>query len=516
MASSDSKGTRASNASVLAYDTAFFGHPRGLSTLFFTEMWERFSYYGMRAILFLFMVAEVERGGFGLTPEIAGAIYGLYTAGVYLLALPGGWIADRLIGQKKAIWYGGIIIAAGHFSMAIPSVQTFYLGLVLIVVGTGLLKPNISTIVGDLYPDGGARRDAGFSIFYMGINIGAFLSPLVCGYLGEQVNWHYGFAAAGVGMVVGLIQFRLTGKYLGDIGDAPALAADNPSADAASRKRLMNIVAGVTLAIGAFVALALFGVVPINPLVMVRFASAVIIGSALVYFLYIFLAGGLSAVERKRVGVIVILFFFSAMFWSGFEQAGSSLNLFAERFTDRVIFGWEMPASWLQSVNPLLIIALAPLFGMLWIRLAMKQMEPSSPLKFGFGLLLLGLGFLIMVFASHVAVAGGLASPIWLILVYLLHTSGELALSPVGLSTVTKLAPRRFVGQMMGIWFISISLGNLIAGKIAGGFDPENVQTMPDLFMTVVISTMGAGALLVLLSPLFKSWLPSENTTTKP
>jgi proton-dependent oligopeptide transporter, POT family len=485
----------------------WFGHPRGLSTLFFTEMWERFSYYGMRAILFLFMVAEVERGGFGLTPEIAGAIYGLYTAGVYLFALPGGWLADKLIGQRRAIWYGGIIIATGHFSMAVPRVETFFLGLVLIVIGTGLLKPNISTIVGDLYPEGGARRDAGFSVFYMGINIGAFLAPLICGYLGENVNWHYGFAAAGFGMVVGLIQYKLTERHLGTLGTAPSPTHDDPSLQAAYHRKAMQwmwIAIGI---ISLVVAAALMGVFTINAIAVSSVAGGVIIGVAIAFFAYVLIAGGLDPAEKRRIGVIAILFVFSAMFWSGFEQAGSSLNLFAERYTDRVFFGWEMPASWLQSVNPLLIIALAPIFGMLWIRLAQKNLEPSSPLKFAFGLILLGLGFVVMIFAARIAVAGGFPSPMWLVLTYLLHTSGELALSPVGLSAVTKLAPRRFVGQMMGIWFISISLGNLIAGRIAGRFDPEQLEQMPDLFLTIVLSTIGAGVVLAIASRPMRKWI---------
>lgn len=488
-------------------DTRWFGHPRGLSTLFFTEMWERFSYYGMRAILFLFMVAEVERGGFGLTPEIAGAVYGLYTAGVYLLALPGGWLADRLIGQRRAIWYGGLTIAAGHFAMAVPTAETFYLGLVLIVVGTGLLKPNISTIVGDLYPEGGARRDAGFSVFYMGINIGAFLAPLVCGYLGESVNWHYGFAAAGVGMVLGLIQYKLTERNLGDLGMRPSAAHADETLQAAYTARAMRALGGVGLLLGAFVVAVLIGAVPINAIALSNVAGFVIVGTAVAFFAYVLLFGNLSPVEKRRIGVIAVLFVFSAMFWSGFEQAGSSLNLFAERYTDRVLFGWEMPASWLQSVNPIFIIALAPVFGVLWVRLAQRNLEPSSPLKFALGLIMLGLGFGVMVFAAQIAVAGGFPSPMWLVLMYLLHTTGELALSPVGLSTVTKLAPRRLVGQMMGIWFISISLGNLIAGRIAGNFDPEQLSQMPDLFLTITLWTVGAGVVLALLARPMRAWI---------
>ncbi|MDH5823036.1 peptide MFS transporter [Luteimonas sp. RD2P54] len=474
-------------------------HPAGLYTLFFLEMWERFSYYGMRAILFLFMVAAVETGGLGFSEEYAGAVYGLYTAGVYLLAVPGGWIADRLIGQQKAVWYGGIVIALGHFSLAVPDMHFFYLGLFLIVVGTGLLKPNASTIVGELYPDGGARRDAGFSLFYMGINLGAFIGPLIVGGLGEGANWHYGFAAAGVGMVLGVIQYQLQRHKLGDAGRLPT----RDVADPADAGRLRNEWRGFWIAVGALVlaaAAVLFGLVGFDPVLVARGAAAAIIGVAVVYFAYILMFGRIDAQDRRRVWLLVILYVFSAMFWSGFEQAGSSLNIFAERYTDRWILGWEMPASWLQSVNPIFIILLAPVFASIWIRLGARNLNPSVPVKFGLGLISLGLGFAVMAFAASLAVSGDRVLPLWLVLTYLLHTTGELCLSPVGLSAVTKLAPRKFLGQMMGLWFISISLGNLFAGLIAGQFDRESLPQMPSMFLSIFLWTAGPGVLLLLLS----------------
>ena len=456
----------------------WFGHPRGLATLFFTEMWERFSYYGMRALLVLFMTAAIvdpAGGGLGLNDKVAGAIYGLYTAAVYLLALPGGWIADRLLGQRKAIWYGGIIIASGHFSMAIPTTATFFLGLLLIVFGTGLLKPNISTIVGDLYPEGGARRDAGFSIFYMGINVGAFASPLICGYLGEQINWHLGFGCAGVGMVLGVIQYALTQRSMGDIGVRPSA----PLPDAAARKA-WAIIFGVVAVVALLFVIGVTGIVAYDPVTLAHGATGVIIGSAVAYFVYALFFAKLNGAEQKRVIAIAILLVACSLFWSGFEQAGSSLNLFGERFTDRDIFGFEMPASWLQSVNALFIIGFAPFFAAMWVWLARRNLEPSSPLKFAFGLIFLGLGFLVMYFASKIVVSGmlnegepNLVLPTWLILTYLLHTFGELCLSPVGLSTMTKLAPRMMVGQIMGLWFMATAFGNLIAGLVAGQFEPE-------------------------------------------
>jgi proton-dependent oligopeptide transporter, POT family len=474
-----------------AADTSFFGHPRGLATLFFTEFWERFSYYGMRALLVLFMTqaVAVKNAGLGFNDVRAGAIYGLYTAAVYLLALPGGWVADQILGQRRAVFLGGAIIAAGHFSMAVPSIVTFYLGLVLIVLGTGLLKPNISTMVGELYPEGGARRDAGFSVFYMGINLGAFVSPLVCGWLGERVGWHFGFAAAGIGMVLGLVQYSLGGKYLGQAGLYP-----NDSGDAQARRRkLLGLAGGAALVVVLALVLGMMGIAIER---VAQWTGVVIVGLALVYLVAQLVAGGLEPVEKKRMVVIFVLFVFSALFWAGFEQAGSSLNLFAERLTDRVYFNWEMPTSWLQSVNPILIIALAPVFAWLWVALAKRNLEPSSPAKFAWGLILLGLGFGVMVWAAILTQSQTRqVGSIWLILTYFFHTCGELCLSPVGLSTVTKLAPHRKVGQMMGIWFMSLSLGNLIAGLVAGLFAQ---LPLPQLFGAVFATTAGAGLILTL------------------
>ncbi|CAN5803389.1 peptide MFS transporter [soil metagenome] len=489
-------------AGPLKDDQAFFGHPRGLSTLFFTEMWERFSYYGMRAILILFMTAAAAEGGLGMDTQQAGAIYGLYTAFVYLLALPGGWIADRLIGQRTAVLYGGIIIAAGHFSMAIPAITgalgvlpPFFAGLALIVVGTGLLKPNVSTMVGELYSRDDSRRDAGFSIFYMGINLGAFIAPIVTGYLGESINWHLGFAAAGLGMVLGVIQYLAGAGNLGTAGLRPNMEMEPRLTGSGSSILALAVVAILVLFIAM---LQLFGVVDLTTAVGIAGASGVIIVAlSLTYFGYMFVAGGLNPVEKRRMSVIVVLFFFSAVFWSGFEQAGSSLNLFARDLTNRTIGGWEMPASWLQSVNSIFIILLAPVFAWFWVWSSRRRLEPSSPIKFAFGLVFLGLGFLVMVGASSRALSGEQVSPMWLVLTYLLHTMGELALSPVGLSTVTRLAPHRMVGQMMGVWFMSIALGNLIAGQVAGLFD-----TLPlmQLFGAVAATAIGAGLILGLLS----------------
>jgi len=474
-------------------EPTWLGHPRGLSTLFFTELWERFSYYGMRGILILYMTNETINGGMGMSTVTAGAIYGLYTAAVYMVALPGGWIADRLMGQRTSIFTGGIIIAAGHFTMAIPSTPSFYLGLILIVIGTGFLKPNVSAIVGGLYPEGGSRRDAGFSVFYMGINIGAFAGPLICGYLGENVNWHYGFGAAGIGMVLGLIQYKVGYKFLKDVGLPP----DDGAEKMAEAKRKLSI--GIAAIVGIGVILTVVRMTGMWVFTLDDFAKALggfVIALAVLYFLYVLAFGHLNRQEKGRVIVIFLLFIGAALFWSGFEQAGSSMNLFAEQLTNRVVFGWESPASWLQSINPLFIIIFAPVFGWLWLYLGTRA--PSIPVKFGMGLALLGVGFLVMAWgASFTDPTGPGVSPMWLVVTYFLHTTGELCLSPVGLSSITKLSPKHLVGQMMGIWFMGAALGNLIAGLLGGQF--ENLEPQ-SLFTAVALVSVGSGVLFLVFS----------------
>lgn len=469
-------------------------HPRGLYTLFFTEMWERFSYYGMRALLVLFMVDAV-RGGMGMNDKTATAIYGLYTAAVYLMSLPGGWLADRLWGPRRAVWYGGIVIALGHFTLALPWAQTFYLGLVFVVVGSGTLKPNMSGMVGELYPEGGARRDAGFTIFYMGVNLGAALGPLICGLLAKKIGWHWGFGVAGVGMVLGLLQFRLSRDLLGDAGirrgnESPLHVAES-----------LGLFGGILVAV-IVIALGMMGGLRLDPVLLARYMAYVILAIAVVFFGYAFLFCGLDKVEKERVAMILVLFLTSALFWSGFEQAGSSFNLFAERYTARTI-GWihyEVPAEWFQAWGPLFIITFAPIFAWLWVWLARRNLDPSIPVKFAFGLLMLAVGFLVMAGAAKVVSAGHQAWPTWLIMTYLLHTFGELCLSPVGLSSVTKLAPKKLAGQMMGIWFLATSLGNLLAGLLAGEFNPDGIQHWPRLYLNIVILPTAAGILLIVFS----------------
>ena len=467
-------------------EKTFFGHPRGLATLFFTEMWERFSYYGMRALLILFMTATIANGGLGMDVETAGVVYGLYTAMVYMAALPGGWIADRLIGQRRAVLYGGILIALGNFALAVPNAASFYGGLTLVVFGTGLLKPNVSAIVGQLYTEKDTRRDAGFSVFYMGINLGAFIAPLICGWAAYAINWRAGFLFAGVGMIVGLIQYTLGGRNLGNAGLHPA----TPN-DVASRRQFGIGGVAVLGLVGVVAALAWTGTV--SPKSIADASGIMLLIVVLAFFGWMFGSASWTPVERKRLIVVAVLFVASAVFWSVFEQAGSSLNLFAERSTDNQVGALEIRPPWYQSINAMFIIALSPVFGALWLRLGSR--EPSSPAKFAWGLALGGLGFLVIAGGAVVAESGVRVSPMWLLLTYLCHTAGELCLSPVGLSAMTKLAPARVAGLMMGVWFLSLSVGNYLGGRVASFYE---ALPLPMLFGVIGGIAVLAGVLLAL------------------
>ena len=484
----------------------FFGHPKGLSTLFFTEMWERFSFYGLRPLLVLFMAAAVTQDGWGWDRGEASAIVGIYAAFVYLASLPGGWIADKLLGLRRAVLIGGMLISAGHITIGLSAfVDTklpFFLGLVLIVLGTGLLKPNISAMVGDLYPEGGARKDAGFSIFYMGINVGAMIGQLITGFLGEKIGWHWGFSAAGLAMILGLVVFWVRSpKTLGDIGSEPTRHPD--PAIQAKQEMQVKLFTGIGLAILALVIiLTATGVITINPEVVGTYLAYVLVGNGFLYFLYLLAFGGREGDEWKRILVIAVLFIFAAIFWSAFEQTPTALNLFAADFTDRNLGGWEMPATWFQSVNSLFIIILAPVIAAFWTFLGRRNVDLSSPVKFSIGLGLSAIAFIVMIFASYIVVGGDgvRVSPFWLIGFYLFLTLGELFVSPVGLSSMTTLSPRRYVGQMMGIWFLASSVGNLIGGLVGGEVDPENLSAMPRLFTTTTLFLGGSAVVLLILS----------------
>ncbi len=496
------------SSTVNASQGGFFGHPKGLSTLFFTEMWERFSFYGLRPLLVLFMAAAVMQGGWGWDRGEASAIVGIYAAMVYLASLPGGWIADKWLGLRKAVLYGGSLISLGHITIGVSSFThskiPFFLGLVFIVLGTGLLKPNISAMVGDLYPEGGARKDAGFSVFYMGINLGAFIGQLITGFLGERIGWHWGFTAAGVAMILGLIQFYIQSKKtLGDIGLEPTRHPD-PAVQARqeSTVKIATAIGLVVLAVGF--TLVAIGVIPFNAEVFGKYLAYILVSIGFVYFAYLLLFGGLNSDEKKRVLVIAVLFVFAAIFWSAFEQTPTALNLFAQDFTNRQLGSFLMPATWFQSVNSAWIILLAPVIAAIWTALGSRNINLSSPVKFAIGLGFTTIAFVVMIFASYIVVGEGTVatkvSPLWLITFYLLLTLGELFVSPVGLSSMTTLSPKRYVGQMMGIWFLASSVGNLIGGLVGGEVDPENLAAMPRLFTTTTMFLGGAALVLIILS----------------
>ncbi len=456
-------------------------------------MWERFTYYGMRAILVLFMVAAIADGGLGLDDRTANAIYGLYISATYLLSLFGGWIADRLIGQQRSVFAGGVLIMLGNACLAVGDPKLFFIGLIVIVLGVGLLKPNISAIVAQLYPEGGSRRDAGFSIFYMGINLGAFIGSLLVPIVADRFGWNAGFALPAIGMVLGLVQFQATKRYLGGSGVHPL---GKPTT-------WWPVIIFVAIVAG-IASLALTGQLKLDPVEISLGANWVLVALAAGYFAYLLLFAGLDHAERKRVWAMIALFIACAMFWAGFEQAGASFNLFADRHTDRNVFGWDMPAGVLQAVNPLLIIIFAPVFAALWVNLGRRNLDPSSPAKFGLGLILMGTGFLVMYVAADYVVQGEQVLPTWLILTYLLHTFGELCLSPVGLSSMTKLAPARFVGQVMGVWFLATAVGNNLAGQFAGEIDPNNLPAMPGEFFDLFWWGAIAGAVMLVLTPFIK------------
>ena len=487
--------------------TDFLGHPKGLFVCFATEMWERFSYYGMRALLILYLTKHWE-----FTDATSYLIYGAYTSLVYIMPVFGGMLADQILGSKKAVTYGAILLVFGHLGMTVESnEQIFYLSLALIVSGVGFLKPNISTMVGALYEEGDPRRDSGFTIFYMGINIGAFTATLLCGYLGEQVGWAYGFGAAGIGMLFGLIIFLWGQKYLEGLAEPP------------SNKYLqkMNGISYESWAYisGIFMVLVTWFLVQNSQLVgqLLGGFGAIFIGAWLLYALF-----RCAPDERDRLIVVGILILFSLIFWALFEQAGSSLNILTDRGVNRVIFGWEVPASMFQSLNAGFIFTIAPLFAMLWIALAKRNMEPSTPIKFSIGIIFVGLGFLALVYGMRSS-EGLQTGVFWIILIYLLHTLGELCLSPVGLSSVTKLSPQRIVGFMMGMCFFASAAGNYVAGLIARAtasdssgvsndvFDLTQKQSFMDVYTDVGLMAIGCGIFLAILTPILKKLMHGAN-----
>ncbi|MEY4387331.1 MAG: hypothetical protein RLY20_2614 [Verrucomicrobiota bacterium] len=501
-------------------------HPRGLYPLFFTELWERFSYYGMRALLTLFMVAPVAAGGLGYDLKRAGMIYGTYTMCVYMLSIPGGFFADNFLGARQSVFYGGVVIACGHFTLAFRSETTFLLGLVLIVLGTGLLKPNISSMVGALYERDDPRRDAGFSIFYTGVNIGAFIAPLATGWLAQSEqfkavlsgwgldpnhSWHWGFAAAGVGMVIGLAVFVLTGKRLAHIGNPPAYDKARPwtvfglvllaAVILFGVVRVSDTLGGMYLEGGAFRwawAAAIpkgESIVPLFQFAWIRFGFVIVPIMAALWF------GTRPDPDRKRIGAVILFSLAALVFWAIFEQAGTTIALFGDKLTRTEVLGYQFPSAWFQSVNSLFVMILAPLFALLWVKLGVRQ--PSSPAKFVMGLILLGASFFLMVPAAKLTTEGKV-SPFWIVGLFFLQTLGELCLSPVGLSTMTKLAPAKLTGLVLGIWFLAGAFGNKLAGVLSSEFTSTDGRALANFFLHQSLWVVGATVALLACVPWLK------------
>jgi len=494
--------------------TGFFGHPKGLRTLFITEMWERMSYYGMRALLVLFMTASMQDGGLAIAGASATAIYGLYTGAVYFMGLPGGWIADRLIGGQKAVWYGGITIMIGHIILAIPTEGLFFVGLVFVVLGTGLLKPNIAAIVGQLYKSGDERRDAGFAIYYMGINMGSIIGYAICGYFQEDADfgWHWAFGAAAVGMGLGLILYKLTLKDLDGKGAEPT----DPLSLAGKQKSWFAI--GVFLVILAVVTLlTIQGTIQIDPVSLAKSTAVVFSIIFVIYYSIIYFNKDVSQVEKKGLIALLVICIASTFFWAGFEQAGSTLNLFAQDNTNRYIETLEatIPTAWFQSLNSWFIVILSPFFAALWIKLGQSVYKPSSGIKCAVGVMIMASGFIVMFFAAQYAASGLKVAPYWLVATYFLHTVGEICLSPIALSAVSKLSPRKFAGQMMGVFVLTYSIGNIVSGLIAGLFfstEPGVTVDMAGLYLKTAMICFGIGAVVLLLAFKTKVWEEAMET----
>ncbi len=470
------------------------GQPFGLVTLFLTEMWERFTYYGMRSILILFMTAALAAGGLGISDSNASAIYGLYLGSTYLFGLFGGWVADRLLGAQRSVVVGGVLITLGNFVLVLGQAGVFFIGLLVIAFGVGLLKSNASALVADLYPEGGSRRDAGFSFFYMGINVGAALGSFFIPLLAAWLGWRAGFLLPALGMAFGVAQFIKTRAYLRGAGLAP------PAQRRGSWLPVIVIVALCALVAG----LALGGALHLDPVRLAGYATRAYALLGFGFIAYLLFFAGLASEERRRAWVMLAFFMASVTFWAGYEQQGASFNLFAERYTDLHILWFSVPPGILQAVSPFLVIVLAPTSAFLWLALSRRGLDPPAPVKFAFGLFFMGLGFLVMYFAAQHVLGGHKVAPTWLICTYLLHTLGELCLYPVGLSYMSKLAPPRFAGQVMGLWFVSLALGGNLAGQLSGQYDSSHLESLPGLFSQVFWYGLSGGLAMLALTPLIR------------
>lgn len=484
-------------------------HPQALYTLFATEMWERFSYYGMRALLTLYLTAELVNGGFGLNREESLSIYAIFTGLVYLTPILGGWVADRFLGKRKTVYVGGLVMMVGQFLLAASAflahsldVETrlfvFNFGLGVLIIGNGFFKPNISTIVGDFYDDNDPRKDSAFNIFYMGINMGAILGPFIAGALGENVQWGYGYFAAGVGMLLGVLWMKAREATLEDKGLPPNSPEGKLLIDAKDWSQIVMYAVGLIVA--TFAIMSIWGLLPDNVASIITYVGFAVGALALGYVIF---KGTNGADEWTRMIVILVLAFFNIAFWAGFEQAGGTMNLFAKDSTNRMMMGWEVPASWFQNINPIAILIFAPIFSIVWLKLDAIKLNPRTPIKFAIGLFLGALAFWIMTMASNAAAGGNMVSPLWLVVVYFILTLGELMLSPIGLSMITKLAPSKLGSVVMGLWMASFAAGNYLAGMMESILQKYNFELYPFIMWLMI----GSGVCLLVLSPLLNKFM---------
>ena len=485
----------------------FFGHPIGLKTLFLTEMWERMSYYGMRALLVLYMTGALTgfNPGLGWSSIEAQAIYGIYVGMVYFMVIPGGWLADNILGHQKAVLYGAIIIALGHFTLALPLEQTFFLGLIFVVLGTGLLKGNISSIVGKLYKDEDDRRESGYTIFYMAINIGSTLGFLVCSYLGEKIGWHWGFGAAGFGMAFGVIQFIRSRNLLGSAGAEPN-ALDEVKRSKLVFRTKISLVLMVLVILGG-----LFGIYTVDARAFAEGFYYFLCFVAGTYFLYLYFFAGLNSSEKKNLVLLSLLFIGAAAFWSGFDQSASSLSIFARDYTDLSVSGYIIPIGWLQFANPIFVVIFAPIFAGTWMHLARKNLNPSLPIKFALGLVLMAISFMVMLYAVDLAIVSSPVGMRWLIITYLLQTWGELTLSPVGLAAFSKYSPKKYIGQMFGLWFTASAIGGVLAGLLGGDALGSGLDSISPVFGFMVKYYLLIAVGLIVLSFVIKTAKNTQN-----
>lgn len=471
--------------------TGFFGQPKGLFSLFFTEFWERFSYYGMRAILLFYMYYEVKDGGLGLDRTQANIIMSLYGSLIYMSGIIGGWIADRILGTRKAVFYGGILIMIGHVALSLPGgVLALYVSMVFIIIGTGLLKPNVSTVVGDLYSDSDSRRDAGFSIFYMGINMGAFVAPLLVGWTKEEMGFHAGFIIAAIGMAIGLVVFMTTQKNLGLAGSQ----VPNPMSAVEKKRAAKIFLIGAIVIVVMLIVAYLTNALTIENFSIVITALGIIVPTTLITIMY--RSNKTTEVEKSRILAYVPLFVCAVMFWAIADQSATILATFVDTRTDLSIGSFNIPAAWFQSLNPLFIITVAPLFALMWTKLGDKG--PSTPKKFALSLFFSGASFLIMIVA--IVLAGeGLVNPLWVVASFFLVVIGELLLSPVGLSATTKLAPAAFAGQTMALWFLASAAAQAINAQLVRIYEVVSETTY---FGVLGVISIALGIVLLLISPI--------------